>query len=71
MTDATNKGAPKTSIAGGAHYHAILATEKWKAFAEAMDDHATRSAAERAETHRERLHRARSAEEAGTDQKGT
>jgi hypothetical protein len=48
---------PKQSAAGGAKYHAIKATAKWKEFQDAIMATATHTAAERADRDRERAGR--------------
>ena len=52
------------------HYHAIKATEKWKAFMDGIASHATRTATQRAEWDAERKERT-SYERAAEAQKGT
>jgi hypothetical protein len=70
MTDAADKPPSKESIAGGAHYHAVVASQKWKAFRDAVVADAKRTADERSARDRERLDDARYAETHGDQQKG-
>lgn len=45
---ASTKPGSSPSIPADAHYHAIAATAKWRAFAAALEEEATHTAAERA-----------------------
>lgn len=68
MGDTPAKPRP-TSVAGGAHYHAVAATEAFKTYVAGVQKVATHTAAERARRSREEQGRTSYAEATKAQQK--
>lgn len=53
MTDTTPQSPSRDTIAGGAHYHAVQTTAKWKAYVAGVQGTVTHTIAERERRTRE------------------
>lgn len=62
MTDTAPVPPSRDTIAGGAHYHAVNTTAKWKAYVAGIQSSATHTVAERERRVREARGRAARAE---------